>query len=158
MRSRKKVYVVAAVVAAVLVLSVAAVVAFTALFYPPVDEDALICRLKLEGMNVESDGKIISGSGFLTVDGHELHVDGENLWVYLYSDASKASNDSAKVSKDGYIYNMFRNSTHATDIQLEWTSPPHFYQSGKMIVLYVGNNTKITQTLEKIIGKQFAGS
>lgn len=42
-------------------------------------------------------------------------------------------------------------------IHIKWTSFPHFYKKGAIIVQYVGVNKKIISDLKSILGKQFAG-
>jgi hypothetical protein len=34
---------------------------------------------------------------------------------------------------------------------------PHFYQSGKIIVLYVGNNPEVIEILTELLGPKFVG-
>ena len=38
-----------------------------------------------------------------------------------------------------------------------WMATPHFYKSGKLIVLYVGDEAAITTLLAGALGPQFAG-
>ena len=38
-----------------------------------------------------------------------------------------------------------------------WVDDPHFYHSGKLIVLYLGSDQSILTALEAILGPQFAG-
>ena len=40
---------------------------------------------------------------------------------------------------------------------VSWVATPHFYRSGKIIVLYVGENQALTSTLQEVLGSQFAG-
>jgi hypothetical protein len=38
-----------------------------------------------------------------------------------------------------------------------WLSTPHFYKADKLIVLYVGEDAGITDTLSDVLGPQIAG-
>jgi len=38
-----------------------------------------------------------------------------------------------------------------------WVDVPHFYKSGRIIVLYVGSETTVLDLLENAVGPQFAG-
>lgn len=38
-----------------------------------------------------------------------------------------------------------------------WIDTPHFYEAGRIIVLYLGNDQTILGLLNKVIGAQFAG-
>ena len=40
---------------------------------------------------------------------------------------------------------------------VNWVATPHFYKTGKLIVLYVGDNMTVISTLETVLGPQFAG-
>ncbi len=151
MHRRKVVFLVAVVAAVTLSL----VVAFTTI-YPPVDENTLIWKLRLAGMNVTPNGEI--DSGMFSVKAHSLLVDGATLEVFVYNNVGEARNDSARISSDGYTVYLPKIGNYSREIKLGWISPPHFYQSGRIIVVYAGSNTKITQTLERVMGRQFAGS
>ncbi|MGI9067074.1 MAG: hypothetical protein ACR2HX_11820 [Pyrinomonadaceae bacterium] len=38
-----------------------------------------------------------------------------------------------------------------------WMATPHFFKTGKLIVLYVGGNQTILELLRTALGGQFAG-
>jgi hypothetical protein len=38
-----------------------------------------------------------------------------------------------------------------------WVAAPHFYQAGRILVLYVGDDPAILELLEGALGPQFAG-
>jgi heat shock protein HslJ len=40
---------------------------------------------------------------------------------------------------------------------VSWVASPHFYRVEKLIVLYVGGSEPVTDVLESVLGKQFAG-
>jgi hypothetical protein len=40
---------------------------------------------------------------------------------------------------------------------VSWIDTPHFYQSGNIIVLYVGNTAEVIEILLEALGPQFAG-
>ena len=42
-------------------------------------------------------------------------------------------------------------------IHVDWIAPPHFYHTGRVIVLYVGSNADLIRLLEATLGPQFAG-
>ena len=39
---------------------------------------------------------------------------------------------------------------------IRWTSKPHFYKSGNVIVEYIVENAKVISDLNRIMGKPFA--
>jgi len=40
---------------------------------------------------------------------------------------------------------------------VSWVEPPHFFKSGNLIVLYVGEESSILEALHEILGPQIAG-
>ncbi len=106
----------------------------------------LIRRLRAEGLTVEEGGDI--EQPFFSVKGRLLHVGGEDLQIFVYGDSVSAIKEAALISPDA--------STIGSS-KVDWVSKPHFYAVGKMTVLYVGDDAKMKQILEKIVGPQFAG-
>ena len=68
--------------------------------------------------------------------------------VYEYADEAAAQSDAALVDASG--------STIGTS-QPFWVDVPHFFRSGKLIVLYVGSDESVLLALEALLGPQFAG-
>jgi hypothetical protein len=40
---------------------------------------------------------------------------------------------------------------------ITWVAPPHFFQQGCVIVLYVGSDEEMISLLASVLGPQFAG-
>ena len=40
---------------------------------------------------------------------------------------------------------------------IDWPATPHFFQEGRIIVLYLGDDPQVIFALEQILGPQFAG-
>jgi len=38
-----------------------------------------------------------------------------------------------------------------------WIGTPHFYRQGRLLVLYLGDEKRIIQASEGVLGRQFAG-
>jgi hypothetical protein len=59
------------------------------------------------------------------------------------------------------MYGFKKKNIHEGGIigyaSISYVSDPHYFKKGNMIVQYVGENQKIINQLEKILGKQFAG-
>lgn len=87
------------------------------------------------------------------------------LSVYEFSSEEEAKNGASKVSKDGFKIEAPANSAGNTPnggaaplaVYISWGDNPHFYRSGKLIVLYCGTNLKAQYDLSRILGSQFAG-
>ncbi|MFD0824461.1 hypothetical protein ACT8ZR_02170 [Neobacillus sp. M.A.Huq-85] len=76
-------------------------------------------------------------------------VDGKPLAIYEFPNEIEAKKESKTISEDGEII-----GGHI----LEWTDFPHFYQKQKIIVSYIGSDTKFEKDLEKILGKSITNS
>ncbi len=87
-------------------------------------------------------------SPFPNATGYTLSVNGQTVQVYEYADEAAASADVGSVSRDG---STIGNQT------VSWVGMPHFYHTGNVILLYLGNNRAIMNPLEEIAGPAFAG-
>ena len=89
-------------------------------------------------------------------------VDGETIEVREYSSEGLASADASGISPDG---GSFRTNApgSATEpgvelvVMSEWVLDPHYYRSGRLIVLYAGKNASLTSLLTSVLGPQIAG-
>ena len=79
---------------------------------------------------------------FFSVDAQVLNAYGEDIQVFEYDsrDDALADVDKSGLSPDG-----------------AFLARAHFYQTGNLIVLYVGSNSDITTMLENLLGPQIAG-
>ena len=110
-----------------------------------VDYASLLADLRSRGLRVKSAGKIVQP--FFTVAGRVILVNGQDLQVFQYPDASRANAQAALVSPDGL--------TVATT-KVHWLAPPRFYKRGKLLVIYLGDRD-VMRALEGSLGPQFAG-
>lgn len=112
--------------------------------------EELVRNLENRGYTIETEDveeSILLGERkWLTIDGSE------NISVYLYESNDEMEKDASYLSDDGFSYNNGKNA-----IEIEWISYPHFFKSHNMIVLYVGENSKIVNVLKELVGPQFAG-
>jgi hypothetical protein len=77
-----------------------------------------------------------------------IKVRGEDVQVFEYSDATAAEAQAALVSPSGSAVGTTK---------IHWVGPPHFFKKGRLIVLYVGDDDKVLNALEAVLGRQFAG-
>ncbi len=113
---------------------------------PVTDYVSLIDNLRAAGATVEPAGEI--SQPFFSVRGRVITVNGGDVQVFEYADAATADAEAALVSPDG--------SSVGTSM-VSWVAPPHFYKEGKLIVLYVGDDTAVVSALEAVLSPQFAG-
>jgi hypothetical protein len=103
--------------------------------------------LSLTGVAVGEEGTI--EQPFFSVPGQVITVNGEAVQVFEYSAAAQADAEASQVAPDGSSV----GTTMAT-----WVGPPHFFQSERLIVLYVGEDDTVLESLETVLGPQFAGA
>jgi hypothetical protein len=68
--------------------------------------------------------------------------------VFEFASASDVDTAAGTVAADG--------SSIGTGM-MAWISTPHFYKSGKLIVLYIGDESATIDVLIDVLGSQFAG-
>ena len=102
--------------------------------------------LTAAGVEVE-EGETVAESLF-EVEGHLLHVNGQDVQVYEFADAAAAEEQAALVSPDG-------TSIGTTPVSVE--AIPHFYHKDNTIVFYTGEDAAVLAALEVVFGAPFAG-
>ena len=110
------------------------------------DYASLAEALKAAGASVEASDPV--SQEFLGPEGQVLKVNGQDIQVFEYLDEAAAERDAQTISPDG---------SSTTTTMITWIDIPHFYRSGKLMVLYVGSDAGITQLLDGLLGTQFAG-
>lgn len=110
------------------------------------DFTGLVTNLESQGATVVEDGQVTQP--FFDITGRSITVDGQTVQVFEYADETAMKAEAEMVSEDG--------STIGTSSP-SWISDPHFYESGRILVLYVGTDTNVMDKLEKALGPQFAG-
>jgi len=110
------------------------------------DQDSLIAALEAQGATVETGEPITQP--FFTPEGHVLKVNGADLQVFEYESPEAMESEAGQVAPDG--------GSIGTSM-VSWMDTPHFYKSGRIIVLYVGSDEAILGLLESVLGPQFAG-
>jgi hypothetical protein len=85
---------------------------------------------------------------FIPVQGQGLSLGDQDIQVYQLADTATASALAAAVSKDG--------KTIGTTT-VDWVGQPHWYRSGKLVVLYVGDDAATQARLALVLGPPFAG-
>ncbi len=114
------------------------------------DLQTFIAQLQEAGAEVILVGPI-PGPVFL-VGGQVLTVNGHRVSAYIYESAQEAHSAAAGISPDG---SSIREDGRAS--QIEWVDVPHFFNAGRLIVLYVGRDTAVLSRLVSILGPQIAG-
>jgi len=110
------------------------------------DYTSVVDDLRGTGVTIASGGEV--SQSFLSGKGQAILVNGEQVQIFEYVDEAAVEADAASVSADG--------GTVGTTM-ITWVATPHFYRSGKVIVLYIGEDATVLKALETVLGSQFAG-
>ena len=110
-----------------------------------IDLDTLVNRLEAAGATVEMTGTV--SQPFFTPEGQVITVNGQDVQVFEYENEADAKAEADLVSPDG--------GSVGTSM-MSWIATPHFYNNGKLIVLYVGDDIDTITFLEAVLGTQFA--
>ena len=114
---------------------------------PSISNSRLADDLRVAGADVEI-GAIGRSSNF-GVPIRNFMVNDALIHVWEFPSEDEAAAGAATVGADGFsVGRAF----------VDWTNSPHFYSSGSLIVLYVGNGVGTLTLLERVVGDQFAGS
>ena len=113
----------------------------------PTDLTSLIHELRAAGTAVNLSKERIS-QPFFSARGRVIHVNSQAVWVFAYANATAAEKDAAKISSDGMTIGYSKPS---------WLGTPHFYRQRRLIVLYLGDDSRVLDSLTRVLGKQFAG-
>ena len=99
-------------------------------------------ELRSAGAEVEPGSDI--RQPFFSVPGRVLTVNGSDVQIFEYPNIEAAQAEASTVAPDG--------SSIGTTM-ISWVATPHFYMSGTLIVLYVGEDPALQRLLEKVAGK-----
>jgi hypothetical protein len=105
-----------------------------------------VSHLQKAGLTVTPAGNITEP--FFNVPGHVILVNGQSVEVFEYRDEAAAQHAAQTVS---------RNGEQVGNAIVDWVAMPHFYQKGRLIVLYVGDDATVKRALDTVLGPQFAG-
>ena len=106
---------------------------------------SLVDTLRAKGLTVEPAGSV--SQPFFDVEGSLLQVQGADVQVFEFADADAARAAMATIGPDG----------NPPTMMIDWVAAPHFYQAGRLIVLYIGDDAAVTQALNDALGAQVAG-
>ena len=106
----------------------------------------LITALSSNGTTVEPLPTI--SQPFFEPEGQVIKVDGQEVQIFEYANEEEAASAAASINDTG-------SSVGTT--MISWLATPHFFQSGNLIVLYVGDVDTVVASLQSVLGPQIAG-
>jgi hypothetical protein len=105
---------------------------------------SLVDALTKAGVSVNSTGPI--EQPFFSEKGTSYEAGKGYLQIFEYTDQAAAGVDAAKINSDGAIEGFSPT----------WVAPPHFYQVGRLIVIYLGDDSTDLGALQTLLGDPFA--
>lgn len=113
---------------------------------PVEDYASLVEALRAAGATVEPADTV--EQAFFSVTGQIIKVNGADMQVFEYEAAEAMEADASQVAPDG--------GSVGTSM-VTWMATPHFFKSGRALVLYVGDDAAALELLASVLGEQFAG-
>ena len=110
------------------------------------DQADLVAALEAAGATVEVGEPITQA--FFAPQGTIIRVNGADVQVFEYESPEAMENDASQVDPEG-------GSIGTSAVM--WMDTPHFYKTGRIIVLYVGSDETVLGFLNTVLGAQFAG-
>jgi hypothetical protein len=110
------------------------------------DTASLKAALEAAGAAVEMGDPI--SQEFFRPEGNILKVNGADVQVFEYESAEAMENEASQVAPDG--------GSVGTSMMM-WVDTPHFYKTGRILVLYIGSDEIVLSLLDQVLGPQFAG-
>lgn len=108
-------------------------------------------RLAEEGHAVVADGTA-SGAP-LASNADLLCVDGTQVRVYQYHDLAARVVVSDGISPDGSKITLPLKGSSNKVMLVGWIASPHFFAKGRVIVLVLGDDTRVREALTRILGQ-----
>jgi len=126
----------------------------------PVEQSAFAAQLRGKGFTVERVAE--ASQRFLCTYGAQLRLSGRGLTppaelqAYVYDDPALAAANAQRVQPDTSV-RWTESDGRERLAHFAWVAPPHFFQAGRVLVLYTGTDQTVLTTLAELLGPQFAG-
>ncbi len=108
------------------------------------DLESLLEALQEAGYEVHNLGEI--EDPFFEGASQAVEVNGHYVQVYAFESEAQAAEAAGAISGGGTMV--------GTSI-VDWIEPPHFYEHGKLLVIYAGSDEAVLQGLEAELGEPF---
>jgi len=102
----------------------------------------------MQKINVKAEVVDSVFQDFFTPEGSLIQINGIEVQVFEYETASDMEAEAAQVAPDG--------DSVGTSMMM-WMDAPHFFKSGRILILYLGSDQSTLAILQQLIGSQFAG-
>ena len=104
---------------------------------------------RLEHMNLKPQPLEKGENSALKGERYVMAFSGGTLELFAYRDEDGAARDLLTVDESGLL---------VAQAAVDWGGDPHFFLRDNVIVLYVGENSKVLDMLERLCGPQIRGA
>ena len=119
------------------------------------DTASVVNSLRAAGATV-TEQPSSGGFSFLHGTPHHLLVNVQDVWMYEYPAPALTEIDASGISADGSTFHTGIGPFGSAAV-VDYVAPPHFYKTGRVIALYVGNDAETLRLLRQVFGPPFAG-
>lgn len=125
---------------------------------PVRDHVSFVDNLRAAGFSVSPSGDV--QQPFLRARGTLLQISGGGVSApaevqsFNYDDRDLGTDGLAAAQADA---DQIQPDGQPKTARVTWSGPPHFFRKERLIVLYVGSDPRLLQTLIDLLGPQFAG-
>lgn len=119
---------------------------------PATDFSSFTQALKAGGFTVRPEGRTKLPASLLAVPGQQVRIDGRQASVFEYPTENAFDKVRSAIRPRG---DQIPTGDGGLAI-INWNAP-HFYGSGKLLVLYFGDSQRTLNALDLLLGPQFAG-
>jgi hypothetical protein len=120
--------------------------------HPVTDYSSFKQAMETAGFTVLPGGRTGLPASLLAVHGQQVLIDGVTASLFEYPTERALDVVRSAIAPRG---DEIPTADGGTAI-INW-DPPHFYGSGKLLVLYFGDRQRALEALETLLGPQFAG-
>lgn len=99
-------------------------------------------RLTDGGLVVTDSGRTPIRQSFLAVEGHQLHVSGSDLQVFIYPDPGARKADSDRIDTARVA---------PRDAMIDWVATPHLIASGNLLAIHLSSNERLAERVRLIL-------
>lgn len=128
---------------------------------PAQDYAGLVKTLRAAGATV-AQSEMLAQPPLLSVPGKILMVNGEQVQVFEYATSAAAATGASGISADGatvcYPRTWMGLPIGQQCATPDFIAPIQWYESGRLIVLYVGRTAGLPTLLQDALGPPFAGA
>jgi hypothetical protein len=118
---------------------------------PEVCFASFIASLRTTGATVEILGDV--SEPFLSVPGRLITVNDEDVEVFEYTSPDARAADATRASPDAMAVVDAAGNVSSTS----WIATSHVYHTGRLIVVYAGENDAVSGVLESVLRRQGEG-